>query len=103
MPQSVNHTKQHTTISNKDLEVIMHARKSLLFDKDETWMKKDNDSTFDVTMGSYGGAEVCELVGIYILSTLNEKYSDYQIGLYRDDGLGTFHYLNGQASGGIRI
>ena len=40
LAKSINHAKQHTTISNKDLEVIMHARKSLLFDKDETWMKK---------------------------------------------------------------
>ena len=102
LTKAINHAKQHTTISNKDLEVIMHARKSLLFDKDQTWMKKDNDSTFDVTMGSYDGAEVCELVGIYILSTLNEKYSDHQIGLYRDDGLGAFHNLNGQATDRIR-
>ena len=80
----------------------MHARKSLLFDKDETWMKKDNDSIFDVTMGSYDGAEVCELVGIYILPTLNEKYSGHQIGLYRDDGIGAFHNLNGQAADRIR-
>ena len=36
-------------------------------------MKKDSDSTFDVTMRSYDGAEVCELVGIYILSILKEK------------------------------
>ena len=32
---------------------------------DEAWKKKSTDSCFDVTMGSYDGAEICELV-IYI-------------------------------------
>ena len=41
----------------------MHASKSLLFNNNSTWIKK-NGSLFDVTMGSYDGAEVCELVGI---------------------------------------
>ena len=36
-------------------------------------------------MGSYDGAETCELVGLYILSQLNEL--DINVGLYRDDGL----------------
>ena len=39
----------------------MHERKSLLFSKDDVWVKKDNPS-FDVTMGSQDRAEVCELV-----------------------------------------
>jgi len=50
------------TINEKDKEIISHSRKSLLFNKKETWAKKGN-SLFDVTMGAYDGAEVCELVG----------------------------------------
>lgn len=38
-------------------------------------------------MGSYDGAEVCELVGLYILSALGNTYGKECIGLYRDDGL----------------
>ena len=37
-------------------------------------------------MGSYDGAETCELVGIYMLSLITSKFKD-QAGLYRDDGL----------------
>ena len=37
-------------------------------------------------MGSYDGAETCELVGTYILSMLSKKLGD-NVGLYRDDGL----------------
>ena len=41
---------------------------------------------FDVTMGSYDGAETCELVGCYLLSQLQSQRG-IKIGLYRDDGL----------------
>ena len=38
-------------------------------------------------MGSYDGVEVCESVGIYILSTLGQRIDKKDTGLYRDDGL----------------
>ncbi|XP_077993136.1 lymphocyte antigen 75-like [Glandiceps talaboti] len=41
-------------------------------------------------MGSYDGAEGCELVGLYMLNTLAKKYHKEDIGLYRDDGLAAF-------------
>ena len=40
---------------------------------------------FDVTMGSNDGAKICDLVGLYLLSKLQDLGID--IGLYRDDGL----------------
>ena len=36
-------------------------------------------------MGSFDGAEVCELVGLYLLSQL--QHLDMKVGFYRDDGL----------------
>ena len=33
-------------------------------------------------MGSFDGAEVCELVGLYILNDLAKKYRKEDIGLY---------------------
>ena len=38
-------------------------------------------------MGTYDGAEVCELVGTYMISFISEKYNKKDFGLYRDDGL----------------
>ena len=61
------------------------ARRSFLFNDDKPWVKKDN-STFDVTMGSFDGAETCDLVGLFLLSKL--QHLDLDLGLYRDDGLG---------------
>ena len=52
----------------------MHARKSLLFVNNSTWIKKGGDPTFDVTMGSYDGAEICELVGLFILYRIGEIF-----------------------------
>ena len=51
------------------------------------WTKKDQDSTFDVPMGSYFGAKLCDLVGLYMLDRLQKSYMPNQIGLYRDDSL----------------
>ena len=45
---------------------------------------------FDVAMASYDGAEICELVGIFALSQLPERFDKRDIGLYRDDGLAVF-------------
>ena len=61
-------------ITSKDTEIIYHVLKSLLFDEKDTWTKKQS-SLFDITMGAYDGAEVCELVGTYMLSVISEKYT----------------------------
>ena len=56
-------------------------------------MKQQNEN-FDVTMGTYDGAEVCEIVGTFLLSLLKDKYNE-EMGLYRDDGLAVFKNVNG--------
>ena len=38
-------------------------------------------------MGSNDGAEICELVGLFILNNLGKSFGEKNIGLYRDDGL----------------
>ena len=86
----------HTTIDDKDLCLIMHCRKSLLFFGNETWKKKSTESCFDVTMGSFDGAEICKLVGLYIQSNLKNILPKTNFGLYRVDGLILLRNLNGQ-------
>ena len=60
----------------------------------EPWKKKERDSTFDVTMDSYDGAEACELIGIYILSLLGSTLQNDLMGLYWGDGLIIFRNTN---------
>ena len=38
-------------------------------------------------MGSFGGAEICEFVGLHILNSLVPRFGRGNVGLYRDDGL----------------
>ena len=60
-----------TTITENDISIIKHARKSLLFGNGKLWTKKDgSNSLFDVTMGSFDGAEICELVGLNLFKSL---------------------------------
>ena len=40
-----------------------------------------------VSMGSFSGAEICELGGLYIQSKLEKILPKSNFGLYRDDGL----------------
>ena len=60
-------------IDENVIKVIMHSRKSLLFDCDNVWVKKEN-SNFDVTMGSYDGSELCKLTCLYILNVLSSEF-----------------------------
>ncbi len=77
---------QYDEITENEKAIIMKAKQSLLFNRSTTWRKRTSDSLFDVTMGSFDGAETCELVGSYLLSQLAAEYGN-DIGLYRDDGL----------------
>ena len=44
--------------------------------------KKKYDSSFDSTMDSYDGADLCEFIGIYIQSLLECSLEKDQMGLY---------------------
>ena len=53
-------------------------------------------------MGSYDGAELCELIGIYIQSLLTNILSKDNMGLYRDDGLFILRKINKQQTDRVR-
>ena len=90
--EALTFASQYDTITDNEKKIIMQAKRSLLFSRNTTWCKKTTKSLFDVTMGSFDGAETCELVGsyMYLLSKLAPEYGN-DIGLYRDDGLGAFN------------
>ena len=49
------------------VEIIKHCRKTLLYYEDSVWIKKGEGGNFDVSIGAYDGAEICELVGCVLL------------------------------------
>ena len=66
--------------------IIKHTKKTTLYNNNMPWRKIR--SYFEVTMGSFDGAETCELVGLFLLSQLT--HLDVNVGLYREDQLATF-------------
>ena len=101
--KSIDFARQFVEISDNDLNIIMHSRKCLLFSSQEQWVKKDGNELFDVTMGSFDGAEVCELVGLYLLSKIADVIgSNGSVGLYRDDGLAAIRCTSGRVLDRIR-
>lgn len=77
----------YMNISDDYHYIIVEAKKSLLFNNRNHQKKTNTNTLFNVTMGSYDGAETCELIRIYILRQLKEKSYGMDIGFCRDDNL----------------
>ena len=56
---------------------------------------KKQSNHVDVTMVFYDGTEVCEFIGLFMLSLLGNKYNPNNTGLYRDDRLTVFKNRGG--------
>ena len=85
LTRALDFAGEHTTITEEDRQIILHTKRPLLYNNNIPWTKKSSD--FDVAMGSFDGAEVCELVGLFMLDQL-QSIQGIDFGLYRDDGLG---------------
>ena len=85
LKKALEWASQFVDISEQEKEIIIKAKKSLLFNSGQAYVKRANKK-FDVTMGSFDGAETCDLVGLFLLSKL--QHLDLDLWLYRDDGLG---------------
>ena len=82
LAKSLDYAKCLTTIIDDNIPIIMHAKKSLLLDKEVSWIKKNGENMFEVTMGCFDGAEICKLVCLFILHKLGQKHYNLDIGLY---------------------
>ena len=80
----------------------MHCQKSFLFNNSDLCIIKEGSKDFNVRMNSFEGAEISELVGLYILYILSTKYGRNLNGIYRDDGLACFKNVSGPQSDRIR-
>ena len=73
-------------ITEEEMSILSNARQQVITWGNCTWAKKTG--TFDVAIGSYDGAECCNLVGLYLLHHLKRSFPEDDLGLYRDDGIG---------------
>ena len=85
--KAINYAKSVTEVTNEEVEIIIHSRRTVLASEDgDVWMKKKS-SEFYVGVGAFDGAEVAEMVGLLMLHKLEEIMDKKDSGLYRDDGL----------------
>ena len=49
MLKAIEHAKFYISITQQQLDIILLARKSLLFSKDKPWEKTINKSLFEIT------------------------------------------------------
>ena len=97
--KAISHTQSFVTIRREEVKTIMLFRKSLLFNTTSVWIKRE----FDFTMGNFDGAEICELVGVYILNVIGKKYGKERVGLYgEDDSLSCSENVSGPQAESIR-
>ena len=59
------------------------------------WFKNNGNEEFDVVMGCYDGAEICELIDCYILNQLSSVFRNDFVRLCRDGDLGNFKNMLG--------
>ena len=88
--KSLNFANNYISVPAEDLSLIRNACKSVLCEQGALWRRKGVNTTnslFDVAQGSYMGAELCELVGLFLLDGLKDIFGLNRVGLYRDDGL----------------
>jgi len=85
--KALSFSSHFVNIPTEHQGIILHSKKSILISNGEQWTKQ-HDSNFDVTIGSYDGAETCQLIGIYLLNLLTTEINlECHLGLYRDNGL----------------
>ena len=73
----------------------MHTCRSVLCYEVNVLKKSGNNTNFDIPMGSFHGAEICDLIGLYILNEITPVIGPNCIGLYRDVRLGELKETSG--------
>jgi hypothetical protein len=56
----------------------------------------------ELLVGSYDGAEICDLVGFYMLNALINEFGKERVGLYRDDALVLIKGKSGRIADKVR-
>ena len=79
--KAIEFAKTITDIPDEDLLVIIQSRKTLLLSEKLPLLKKERDEEFDLPMGCYDGAAVCEIWGSYIVNLLRDIPDKDLVGL----------------------
>ena len=76
---------KNVNLTPQQVKIIHQAIQSFLYSEEMPWVKK-GEVNFDIGMGAYHGTQACEIVGLFLLSLL-EELPNFRTILYRGDGL----------------
>ena len=82
---SLKAAKIYSWISKEQINIIKRWDKTILFHREVVLIKNVYDGLFDIFMGSLDSAEICKLMGIALLSELNNIVDNHNSGLNRDN------------------
>ena len=81
LDRALDFASDYIDIKTDERMIIKHTKKTTLYSNNMLWRKIRSD--FDATMGCFDGTEICDLVGLFLLSQLT--HLDVNVGLYKDD------------------
>ena len=67
MKNALEFAKSKVHVTDEEIQIILKTKEAILFKNGKPWIKRGG-TPFNVTMGSWDGAEVADLVGLYLLS-----------------------------------
>ena len=76
--KSLKFADNYTSKPTEDSSLIKKKCKSVLYEQGSLWQKKKANNTrslFNVAQGSFMGAELCELVGLFLLDGLKHNFA----------------------------
>ena len=79
--------KEYIVISEDKTNIIKHCHKSIQYQNEELWIKKDVCGNFDNPMGSFDRAKLSQFIGCLLLYNLNSIIDSCNHELYMDYGL----------------
>ena len=79
--------KSFSRFNQKDINIKDHACLNNISYSDGSIWTKHNKNLFDFTVESVIGAEVCDLIGLFSLHSLQQVLHPDTYGLYRDGGM----------------
>ena len=79
--ETITWAREFVGISEEETDIIVEIKKFLLYMNGNCWTNK-GETNFDVAQGSFVSAEVCDLVGLYLLSELQRNELDAETGKF---------------------
>ena len=79
----------------KDKRYFYYDRQMLIFNNNQSLLRKSGNEELDVPMGCFDSVEVCDIVGVYIVHLLKSVMRKENVSLYRDDVLGILRNSSG--------